>query len=125
MMLPSIQTVFELNTNSKFSIEERKSLKELSFLLGSVENLLSEVTDRKSAKKRLTGLEKEVKSLNLLSQKIQGMSQEAKLKAASLFKSKIPQMQASVDRIHKIPGGTVTIKPVMNQLIKISVDGFI
>jgi hypothetical protein len=125
MMLPGMQTISELNANSKFSIEEHKSLEELSLLLGSVENLLSEITDQQSAKIKLAGLEKKVKSLDILSQKMQGMSQATRLEAATLVKSKIPQMQATVNRIHKIPGGTVTIKPVMDQLIKISVDAFI
>ncbi len=117
--------VSQVGQHNPLTIDETKSLDELYQIFDSVESLLDEITDTRTAKAKLTGLEKKVESLNELSLKMRGMSPATKTEAASLVKSRIPQMQATIDRINRIPGGTSTIEPIIDKLIQISVDSFI
>lgn len=123
--LPDTQQISQVGQNNKLTQVETKSLDELYQIFDSVESLLDEITDTRTAKAKLTGLEKKVDSLNDLSLKMRGMSSATKTEAASLVKARIPQMQATVDRINKIPGGTSAIEPIIDKLIQISVNSFI
>ena len=123
--LPDTQQASQVGQNNKLTEVETKSLDELYQIFDSVESLLNEITDTRTAKAQLTGLEKKVESLNELSLKMRGMSSATKTEAASLVKARIPQMQATIDRINKIPGGTSAIEPIIDKLIQISVDSFI
>ena len=124
-MVSDVRQGSQAGQNNQLTKEETKSLDKLYQIFDSVEILLNEITDTRTAKAKLTGLEKKVESLNELSLKMRGMSPATKTEAASLVRSRIPQMQATINRINKIPGGTSAIEPIIDKLIQISVDSFI
>ncbi len=104
---------------------ERSSLEELKTILASVTTTLKNITDANTAKARLGELEQAVVNLEDLSQNMQTMSTEAKLEAASLVNSKVPQMEVFYERVKNNPEGKIIIEPVINRLMKKLADTFI